>query len=192
MGLREAVTHLDRTTTEQALDDYLVAAAQNGSRSALGSLAERWNRRLLAHAWRLPGDEDAARDAVQEAWIEMVRSMARLRDPRAFPLWAYRIVSRRCAKSIARARRQRRLEAAISAEPDPPARPSEDATDIDRLRAAIRALPAGQRAAVALFHLEEMSVAEVAVALDVPAGTVKTRLMHSRQKLRAALEGERR
>jgi RNA polymerase sigma-70 factor (ECF subfamily) len=51
-------------------------------------------------------------------------------------------------------------------------------------------LPAEQQAAVALFYLEEMSVAEVAVALDVPAGTVKTRLMHARRKLRAALGGE--
>jgi len=47
-----------------------------------------------------------------------------------------------------------------------------------------------QRAAVALFHFEEMSVAEVAVALDVPVGTVKTRLMHARRKLRAVLEGD--
>jgi DNA-directed RNA polymerase specialized sigma24 family protein len=46
------------------------------------------------------------------------------------------------------------------------------------------------RAAIALFHFEDMSVAEVAVALDVPAGTVKTRLMHARRKLRAALEGD--
>jgi RNA polymerase sigma-70 factor (ECF subfamily) len=51
-------------------------------------------------------------------------------------------------------------------------------------------LPPGQQAAIALYHLEEMSVAQVAVALDVPAGTVKTRLMHARLKLRAALEGD--
>ena len=49
---------------------------------------------------------------------------------------------------------------------------------------------AGARAAIALFYLEDMSVAEMAVALDVPAGTVKTRLMHARRKLRAALEGD--
>jgi RNA polymerase sigma factor (sigma-70 family) len=51
-------------------------------------------------------------------------------------------------------------------------------------------LPPDQGSAVALFYLEEMSVAEVAVALNVPAGTVKTRLMHARRKLRAALEGD--
>ena len=64
------------------------------------------------------------------------------------------------------------------------------AIDSARLRSAIAQLPPEQRSAIALFHLEEMSVAEVAVALDVHIGTVKTRLMHARRKLRGALEGE--
>ncbi len=51
-------------------------------------------------------------------------------------------------------------------------------------------LPASQRAALALFYLENLSVAEIAVALDVPPGTVKTRLMHARRKVRDILEGE--
>jgi RNA polymerase sigma-70 factor (ECF subfamily) len=65
------------------------------------------------------------------------------------------------------------------------------AMDIDKLRAAIRILPAGHRAAIALFYLEDMSITEVAVALDIPVGTVKSRLLHARQKLRTVLEGER-
>lgn len=183
---------LDREKTqERALDDYLVAAARLGDHRAFGLLAQRWNRRLLAHAWRLLGNQDSAGDAVQDAWVEIARSIGRLNDTRAFPAWAYRIVSRRCAKLIGQAQRRRRLEDAIRAEPATSPDSAEAATDIETLRAAIRALPAGQRAAVALFHLEEMSIAEVAVALDVPAGTVKTRLMHARQKLRAAIEGER-
>lgn len=59
-----------------------------------------------------------------------------------------------------------------------------------RLQAAIRQLPAGERAAIALHHFEDLRVAEVAVALGVPVGTVKTRLMNARRKLRAILEGE--
>ena len=55
---------------------------------------------------------------------------------------------------------------------------------------AIRALPPDQRAAIALHHFEGLSVAETAVALDAPVGTIKTRLMHARLKLKAALEGE--
>jgi len=171
------------------LDEYLLAAARAGDRSAFDALARRWQRKLLAHAWRLLGDSEAARDAVQEGWIEIARGLSRLRDERAFPAWAFRIVSRRCARSIATKVRGREVAAAVIAQEAESEAPESD-RDHDRLRAAIRALPEEQRAAIALFHFEELSVAEVAVALDVPAGTVKTRLMHARRKLRAALGGD--
>ena len=177
---------------ERALDAYLVSASRLGDARALGRLAERWNGRLVAHAWRLLGDHDGAREAAQEGWAEILRGLHGLHDARAFPAWAHRIVSRGCARQIRKAQARRRLVETISNQPEMPAAVSEVVTDIDRLRAAIRALPAAQRAAVALFHLEEMSVAEVAVALDVPAGTVKTRLMHARRKLRETLQGEER
>ena len=173
------------------LDEYLVASAKAGDRRAFQLLAARWHKKLIAHAWRLTGDPEGARDAAQEGWIEIVRGIGRLEDERAFPAWAYRIVSRRCARQIGSAVRRRQLAEAALAEPI-----AEDAESVgaeldhDRLRAAIRGLSNDHRAAVALFHLEEMSVAEVAVALDVPVGTVKTRLMHARRKLRAVLEGE--
>ena len=66
----------------------------------------------------------------------------------------------------------------------------EAAADAEPLANAIAGLSPEQRAAVALFYMEDFSVAEIAVAMSVPAGTVKTRLMHARAKLRAALKGE--
>ena len=117
--------------------------------------------------------------------------MPRLADTSAFPAWAYRIVSRRCARLIQRLRHDRQLHHAVFQDPrDASAEPEAGGVDSIRLRRAMAALPAEQRAAIALFHIEEMSVAEVAVALDVPAGTVKTRLMAARAKLRAAFEGD--
>ena len=172
------------------LDEYLLVSARAGDRKAFEALARRWQRKLLAHAWRLLGDAEAARDAVQEGWLEIARGLPRLRDERAFPAWAFRIVSRRCARAVGAAVRARQLAAALDAVAETEAPTAENPGDNDRLRAAIRALPEEQRAAIALFHFEELSVAEVAVALDVPAGTVKTRLMHARRKLRAALEGD--
>jgi len=65
-----------------------------------------------------------------------------------------------------------------------------DGSDLDRVRAAMDTLPAEQRAAMGLFYLEGLRVKEIATALDTPAGTIKTRLMHARNKLRALLEGE--
>lgn len=82
------------------------------------------------------------------------------------------------------------MEAAFSAEPPEALANVDDAPDERRVARAVAELPPDQRAAVALFYLEDLRVAEIAAALDVPAGTVKTRLMHARRKLRAALEGE--
>jgi RNA polymerase sigma-70 factor (ECF subfamily) len=177
-------------TNDRRIDEYLVVCARLGDRSALGRLAARWNKRLLVHAWRLLGDEAAAQDSVQEAWVEIVRGIGRLQDSAAFPAWAYRIVTRRCARTIGRAQRGRRLESALAAEVEAPAEEGTAGPDIDLVRRILRELPPGQQAAVALFYLEEMSVGEVAVALDVPAGTVKTRLMHARSRLRNSIMGE--
>jgi RNA polymerase sigma-70 factor (ECF subfamily) len=175
---------------ERILDAYLIASGRIGDRRALGSLVQRWNSKLLAHAWRLLRDREAARDAVQESWTEMLRSLARLRNDQAFAAWAYRIVSRRCARQIGRLQRDRRLAGELPAAVIEEAELGAPELDSDALHRAIRRLPPEQQAAIALFYLEEMSVAEVAVALDVPAGTVKTRLMHARRKLRGALEGD--
>lgn len=177
--------------TSRLLDEYLVTAARAGDRKAFAALVLRWQAKLAAHACRLTGDPDLARDAAQDGWVEIARGLPALSDAQAFPAWAYRIVTRRCAKSIGAARRRRALAAALEAEPPSPSAEIEidDQMATERLRAGIRALPADQRAAVALFYFEELSVAEAAVALDVPAGTVKTRLMHARRKLRERMEG---
>jgi RNA polymerase sigma-70 factor (ECF subfamily) len=174
--------------TQAALDAYLAAAARTGDSRAFAALFRRWNGKLVAHAWRLLGDREAALDAVQDGWAEIVRGLNALADTSAFPAWAYRIVSRRCAREIGGAIRRRRTAEAVAAEPA--AEAHEPDRNTERLRRAVAALPADQRAAIGLFYLEDMSVAETAVALAVPAGTVKTRLMHARRKLRAALEGE--
>ena len=178
-------------TKEQLLDEYLVASARVGDRKAIELLARRWQAKLVAHAWRLTGDVDLAREAAQDGWVEIMRGVGRLRDERAFPAWAYQIVSRRCARRIGNLQRDRALAAAAATEPVEVPTPAEqgDAPAMARLRTALAGLPPEQRAAVALFHLEDLSVAETAVALNVPAGTVKTRLMHARRKLRAVLEG---
>lgn len=177
-------------TKARIFDEYLVASARAGDRRSFELLAARWHRKLVAHAWRLSGNVEDARDAAQAAWIEIARGLGRLRDEQAFPAWAYRIVTRASARQVGGEIRRRRIAETLAAEPDEAPDGAGARIDADRLRAAIRGLPPDQRAAIGLFHFEEMSVAEVAVALDVPAGTVKTRLMHARRKLRAALEGE--
>lgn len=178
--------------SERIFDEYLVTAAATGDRQALARLVSRWQPRLLRHAWRVTGDAERAKDMVQEAWVEILPSMARLNDAAAFPAWAYRIVTRRC----------HRLFHHLAREPFEPEEPGDDngiqvpehrsaefAAEMSIVMGAISTLPAAQRAALALFYTEDFSVAEIAIALDVPPGTVKTRLMHARRKVRVLLEG---
>lgn len=178
--------------TGRIFDEYLAAAARAGDAKAFARLAERWQPKLIAHAYRLLNEREAARDAVQDAWADIAKGILRLDDVRVFPAWAYRIVTRRTADAIRKRQRERRLGAAYAAEQAAKAQsapPAETGADKAPLQTAIAALPADQRAAIALFYIEDFSVAEIAAALNVPAGTVKTRLMHARRKLREALEG---
>jgi len=181
-----------RRRTKRILDEYLASAARTGDRRAFARLAERWQPKLLSHAWRLTGDAELARDIVQDAWGDIVKGLARLDDTAAFPAWSYRIVTRRAADAIRRAQSGRRLKEAVANENDGDVQEAdeiEQSADASVIRRAMAALPGDQRAAIALFYLQDLSVAEIAAALSVPAGTVKTRLMHARKKLRASLEG---
>jgi RNA polymerase sigma factor (sigma-70 family) len=173
--------------TATLVDEYLVLAAQSGGRLALSHLARRHHRRFVAHAWRLLGQREAAEDAVQAAWIEILRGLGGLREPATFRAWAYRIVSRQAAKRIGASVAERAGLADLASvhpEASDPAIPPSPA-----LGRALASLPPGQRAALALFYHEGLSLAEVAVALDLPVGTVKTRLHHARLTLKVQLEG---
>ena len=174
---------------ERALDGYLAASARTGDRRALGALAGRWTPRLSAFAWRLMGDTDGVEEAVQESWVEILKDLPRLRDPDAFPAFAFRIVQRRCARLIRQRQSGRRLKTDAQAEPPPEAPDMDRSVDALRIRDAMRDLPPEQHAALWLYHIQGLNVAEIAAALDVPTGTIKTRLMHARRKIAARLQG---
>lgn len=181
--------------SERIFDEYLVVSAQAGDRAAWERLVARWQPRLLRHAWRLTGHADRAADLVQDAWVDIWKGLRRLDDAVAFPAWAFRIVTRRCQRGFHDADRERLVladwaETASESDDADGVASLDRGIDLARVREAMAALPPTQRAALSLFHLENLGVAEIAIALDVPTGTVKTRLMHARRKLRARLEGD--
>jgi RNA polymerase sigma factor (sigma-70 family) len=173
-------------TPDQIFDEALVLHAQQGRREALDRLASRWRARHYVHARRLLGSNELAADAVQDAWIGIIRSLWRLRDPAQFPAWSYAIVTRRAQDLIRRAARAKESPLAEDIADEPPKEP----TSTDQLGAGLKLLPPDQRTAIALFYRDELTVAEIANALAVPVGTVKTRLFHARRTLRRYLTGD--
>ncbi len=175
-------------TREQIVDEMLVLAAQAGRADALAELARRWHPRLLRAAWRLTRDVDGAHESVQEAWLAIARGLGRLDDPARFGAWVLTIVRRRCADWIRTRRRWRSRESAI-----PEGSTEKPATTLPqdaraRAREALGRLDPDRRALLALFYLEGFSIEEIAGTLGIPPGTVKSRLFHARERLRAVLE----
>jgi RNA polymerase sigma-70 factor (ECF subfamily) len=175
-------------TREQVVDDMLVLAAQAGETAAFERLALRWHPRLLRHALRLTGDAEGSQEAVQEAWVSIARGLWRLRDPARFAPWALRITGRRCADWIDGRRTSRGRSSTLADADAIPEPVSDRADDITRVRDALRRLDPERRALMAMFYVEGMTVYEIAAALGIPCGTVKSRLYHAREKLRAVLE----
>jgi RNA polymerase sigma-70 factor (ECF subfamily) len=174
---------------ERIEDELLVLRSQEGDASAFEQLVGRWQERLWRHAWRLVGDENAAWDVLQEAWIGISRDLHRLEDAAAFPAWAYRITSNKCRDRIRRERRRRKAVEAYSEQ----VRHAEDhASNAEEqcaaLKEALARLPGRDRAILSLRYEEEFDTAEIAAILRIPEGTVKSRLHYARKRLRELLE----
>jgi RNA polymerase sigma-70 factor (ECF subfamily) len=169
------------------LDEYLVVRSQLGDPEAFRCLVRRWHAKLLRHGRHFTRDSEAAEDVVQESWIAIVRGLGSLHDPARFRAWAFRIVANKgrdwVRREEARRRATRGIEAEASASEDDPA-----SILIGKVRRKIAELEPTHRRILTWFYLEEMSVTEIAGVLDVPAGTVKSRLFYARQTLITSLK----
>ncbi len=180
-------------------DAALALAAREGDRDACAALIERRRPLLLALCRRMLGDAASVEDAVQEATLQALLSLDRLRQPEQFGPWLGGIGLNVCRRLLhARAADTRSLDALYggrhSEEPVDwemgPAERAEQAEVGQRVRQAVDGLPPGQRAAVVLFYLSGLSHAETAAQLGVDVGAVKTRLHKARGTLRRRLSSE--
>jgi RNA polymerase sigma-70 factor (ECF subfamily) len=179
---------------DPAYDELLVLRSQDGDSRALDELVGRWQGRFFRHACRLTASPDSARDAVQEAWIAIVRGLRKLDDPARFGPWAYRILSNKCVDWVRKQSRNRKLDQSLVEQQRPEDAVVEQEPELNEARQtvteALRGLTPAQQGLLALFYQDGFGVGEIAEILEVPAGTVKSRLFHARNALKRALEGE--
>lgn len=177
----------------KAYTEYLVMRAKTGDRAGFDLLARHYEKRLLAFAVRLTGDREMAREAAQEAWADMCVGLHKLSDTRAFNGWAYKIVSRKCVDQIRKSQKRRKIKDAIESEPIISGSTIDRAANLSDQQVILRLiadLPQDQRLTMILFYSEDLNVAEIAHIMDVPNGTVKSRLSLARNKIRAQLKGD--
>jgi RNA polymerase sigma-70 factor (ECF subfamily) len=170
----------------------LVDQAKRGDREAFDALARQTGDRCMAIAFRILRDFDLADDAVQSALLTAWREIRALRDPALFEPWLHRILTNAC---YAEAKRRRRSLEAVQLLPLEPAYGRDEYANIenrDQLERGFRRLTVEQRAVLVFHHYLGLPLPEVAVRLGIPLGTVKSRMHHAKQALRASLDAEAR
>ena len=170
----------------------LVDRAKRGDDEAFDALARTVGDGCMAIAHRILRDSDLAEDAVQAALIIAWRELRTLRDPERFEPWLHRILTHEC---YAAARRRRQWSTPIRIlHTDGPREPGDILTvnDRDELERAFRRLTVEQRAVLVFHHYLGLSLADVAIRLAIPIGTVKSRLHHATTAMRASVEANSR
>jgi RNA polymerase sigma-70 factor (ECF subfamily) len=175
------------TTADEA---RAVLLAQLGDREALETVLRSVQAPLRGYVSRIVGATEAD-DVVQNTLIVIARKLNWLEEPRLFRAWAFRIASR-AAFDLLKKQRRKPIhdsdEAVLQAIAAPPAPPPEHA--LEELLTSER-ISAASRAVLILHFQEEMPLAEVAAVLDLPLGTVKSRLAYGLKALRRELGDQR-
>lgn len=175
-------------------DLLLIRKLQAGEMEALGTLFERYSTAVYRTALAITRDERAAEDILQECFLRMYTYAASIDPKRPLRPWLYRVTVNLAYDHVNAARRRVHplddvlewLNTLTSAFPAPDRR-VEETELLYLVRDVIAELPAAHRAAIVLFYLENLSIEEIATIMELPAGTVKSRLHYARERLREML-----
>lgn len=181
-------------------DRILIERAQRGDRSALNELIRKYQDRAYQYAFRLTRNSDEAADVVADSFVRVNNAIKNFKGNSAFSTWIYRIITN-CYLDIKKKDKSKygvSLDQSMPGEEDsgtrdlvdPGRRPDEDTERRQRevlLQRAVNKLPAFQKAMIIMYHSEQLSYEEIAAALDLPLGTVKSRLNRARIMLRELL-----
>lgn len=170
---------------------YVVVRAQGGDEEAFMSLASDVADRFHAVAERILRDRHLAEDATQQALLAMWRDLPRLRDASRFEAWAYRLLVNTCYREIRRGRRRvPTLSLGWSSDDTGSDGSFGGVIDRDLLERGFSDLSVEQRTVLVLHHYLGLTLPEIAATLEVPVGTVNSRLSRALDRMRSALRAD--
>jgi RNA polymerase sigma-70 factor (ECF subfamily) len=167
-------------------DHDLVQAARAGDRPAMEKLLRRHHDRIWTIARRIMGNDADADDATQEAMLGVVRGLPRFDGRSAFTTWLYRVVTNACLDEL---RRRSRRPRPVDILPETASTLDPDVGEQMAIDAALRTLSPEFRAAVVLRDVAGLDYATIAEVLDIPPGTVRSRIARGRSSLATELGG---
>jgi RNA polymerase sigma-70 factor (ECF subfamily) len=178
--------------TESA-DAELVRSHLAGDPGAFPELVRRHERRIYVLCLRVLGNPDDAADATQDALLMLLRKLDRYREEAAFTTWMHRLTLNVCYDQLRKRKRHPLLRAApVDDGPEPELGPpvpdhADEVVGTESAAAALAAVPEEFRVALVLADVQDMAYDEIAKVLDVPVGTVKSRVHRGRLALARAM-----
>lgn len=180
-----------------ANDRKLILELQGGSLEALGELYDRYRQMVYRTALAITGDPDAASDLLQDVFLRLHRFAVRIDPQRPLEPWLYRMTANLSYTWVKRRNRWIRpledlAEWLVGTSRNQPYEVVERNDEWQQVQHAVSNLPLAQRVVVVLYYLNDLSLQEISEILDVPVGTVKSRLHYGRNSLRQilGLQGE--
>jgi RNA polymerase sigma-70 factor (ECF subfamily) len=169
-------------------DRDLIACAQQGDRQAFTELVNRHQDSIVGMTYRMCGDIRLAEDAAQEAFVRVWQNLNSYKPKYAFRSWLYRIAANAALDSLRRERPTDELDSLSMADPAVgPERSVEENQRVGHVRRAIAQLSEPLRMVLILREYQELSYQEIADVLQIPVGTVMSRLNSARAQLRQEL-----
>ncbi len=168
----------------------LALRMKEGDQEAFDELMEHFYPRLLPMAYLITGSHGDSEDVVQETFVRCWLNRERLREPRYFAKWLYRIMTREAWRVCRQKKKEQPVEEVFGTETPVVASALEEVmenTQREELYQAIAGLPVKQRTVVVLYYYNDMSTKEIAGVMGCLEGTVKSRLYTARQKLKQIL-----
>ena len=169
-------------------DRDLIACAQQGDRQAFTELVYRHQNSIVSMTYRMCGDLRLAEDVAQESFVRVWQNLNRYKPQYAFRSWLYRIATNAALDSLRRERPTTELDSVSVADSGiTPEQSVEENQQAAHVRRAIAQLSAPLRVVLILREYQELTYQEIADALDIPIGTVMSRLNTARVQLRHEL-----
>jgi RNA polymerase sigma-70 factor, ECF subfamily len=174
------------------IEKELVLQLQTGSLEALGQLYDRYQRMVYRTALAITGDSEAAADLLQDVFLRLFRFAQHIDPDRPLEPWLYRMTTNLSYTWVKRSRRWLHpLEDLMDRLPGF-SRPSlqdivESEDEWEAVQRAVLSLPLAQRVAIVLYYLNDLSLQEISEILEIPVGTVKSRLHYGRLALKKRL-----
>jgi RNA polymerase sigma-70 factor (ECF subfamily) len=186
------VTNVDENP-ERLHERILVLRSQLGDRTAFRELVESYDARLAYYIQRMVRDWHQSRDILQQVWLDVFRTIAKLRSPAAFRVWLYRIAHNQVVVHIRRQRVEAEARESLAVDTDgtSPWNELDLLENAELVHHALNQLSATHREVMTLRFLEELDVTEIAEVMQCSEGTAKSRLYYAREAMRRTIEEER-